>query len=139
MVVSGRRGAHRSVARGRDRECQAEGIAIAKTKGKYKGRKRALTAERVDKAGARVAEGEGLSAIARDFDVGRSPLYRALLQRQKRRRLVAHYVNRPFCWRPERHETAFRLQRCSVARLPPLTAWSIQLPLIGELLDRQNQ
>ncbi|GAA1713062.1 hypothetical protein GCM10009831_23470 [Dietzia cercidiphylli] len=63
------------------RERQAEGIAIAKAKGKYKGRKRVLTAEQIDKARARIEAGEGPSAIARDLGVGRSTLYRAL-QRQ---------------------------------------------------------
>jgi DNA invertase Pin-like site-specific DNA recombinase len=63
------------------RERQAEGIAIAKSKGKYKGRKRVLTAEQIEKARARVEAGEGPSAIARDLGVGRSTLYRAL-QRQ---------------------------------------------------------
>ena len=60
------------------RERQAEGIAIAKAKGKYKGRKRVLTDEQIDKARARIEAGEGPSAIARDLGVGRSTLYRAL-------------------------------------------------------------
>ncbi|MBB1019921.1 recombinase family protein [Dietzia cinnamea] len=60
------------------RERQTEGIAIAKTKGKYKGRKRVLTDEQIQKASARVEAGEGPSAIARDLGVGRSTLYRAL-------------------------------------------------------------
>jgi len=60
------------------RERQAEGIAIAKAEGKYKGRKRALTDEQIDKARARVEAGEGPSAIARELGVGRSTLYRAL-------------------------------------------------------------
>ncbi|MFI8592512.1 recombinase family protein [Dietzia maris] len=63
------------------RERQAEGIAIAKAKGKYKGRKRVLTDEQIGKARDRVAGGEGPSVIARDLGVGRSTLYRAL-QRQ---------------------------------------------------------
>ena len=60
------------------RERQAEGIAIAKAKGKYKGRKRVLTDEQIDKARARIEAGEGPTAIARDLEVGRSTLYRAL-------------------------------------------------------------
>ena len=60
------------------RERQAEGIAIAKAKGKYKGRKRVLTDEQIAKARARIVAGEGPSAIARDLGVGRSTLYRAL-------------------------------------------------------------
>jgi len=63
------------------RERQAEGIAIAKTKGKYKGRKRVLTDEQIGKARARIEAGEGPSAIARDLGVGRSTLYRALQRR----------------------------------------------------------
>ena len=49
------------------RERQAEGIALAKKAGKYKGRKRVLTDEQIDKARARVEAGEGPSAIARDL------------------------------------------------------------------------
>jgi DNA invertase Pin-like site-specific DNA recombinase len=60
------------------RERQAEGIAIAKAKGKYKGRKRVLTDEQIDRARQRIEAGEGPSAIARDLGVGRSTLYRAL-------------------------------------------------------------
>ncbi|WP_348542408.1 recombinase family protein [Dietzia kunjamensis] len=60
------------------RERQAEGIAIAKAKGKYKGRKRVLTDEQIETARARIEAGEGPSAIARDLGVGRSTLYRAL-------------------------------------------------------------
>ncbi|MEH6624696.1 MAG: recombinase family protein [Dietzia maris] len=65
------------------RERQAEGIAIAKAKGKYKGRKRVLTEEQIDKALARIEAGEGPSAIARDLGVGRSTLYRALQRVRK--------------------------------------------------------
>ena len=39
------------------RERQAEGIAIAKAKGRYKGRKRVLTSEQIDKARARIEAG----------------------------------------------------------------------------------
>lgn len=62
------------------RERQAEGIALAKKAGKYKGRKRALTLEEVEKARQRVAAGESKAAIAKDLGVGRATLYRALAQ-----------------------------------------------------------
>ena len=65
------------------RERQAEGIAIAKKAGKYTGRKRALTAEQVDKARARIEAGETAVAVARDLGVGRSTLYRSLAQDRK--------------------------------------------------------
>lgn len=60
------------------RERQAEGIALAKKAGKYKGRKRALTPEDVNKAHLRVAAGESKVAIAKDLNISRATLYRAL-------------------------------------------------------------
>lgn len=60
------------------RERQAEGIALAKKAGKYKGRKRALTPEDVKKAHVRVTAGESKVAIAKDLNVSRATLYRAL-------------------------------------------------------------
>ncbi|WP_273478782.1 recombinase family protein [Ignavigranum ruoffiae] len=60
------------------RERQAEGIALAKKAGKYKGRKRALTTAQVDDARERIAAGESKASIARSFGVTRPTLYRAL-------------------------------------------------------------
>ena len=60
------------------RERQAEGIALAKKAGKYKGRKRAISPEDLEKARQRVAAGESKVAIAKDLGVGRATLYRAL-------------------------------------------------------------
>lgn len=60
------------------RERQAEGIAIAKTNGVYKGRKRALTAEQVSQARESVTAGIPKARIARDFGVSRQTLYSAL-------------------------------------------------------------
>lgn len=60
------------------RERQAEGIALAKKAGKYKGRKRAISPEDLEKARRRVAAGESKIAIAKDLGVGRATLYRAL-------------------------------------------------------------
>jgi DNA invertase Pin-like site-specific DNA recombinase len=60
------------------RERQAEGIAIAKAKGVYKGRKPALTAEQVRQARERVSQGVPKAAVARDLGVSRQTLYAAL-------------------------------------------------------------
>ncbi|AIT60017.1 hypothetical protein CDOO_00845 [Corynebacterium doosanense CAU 212 = DSM 45436] len=60
------------------RERQAEGIALAKKAGKYKGRRRSLTAAQVEQAQARADAGESKVSIAKDLGVGRSTLYRAL-------------------------------------------------------------
>ncbi|MDR7328737.1 recombinase family protein [Corynebacterium guangdongense] len=60
------------------RERQAEGIALAKKAGKYKGRKRALTPEKVEQARHRAEAGESKVAIARDLGVSRATVYRAL-------------------------------------------------------------
>lgn len=59
------------------RERQAEGIALAKKAGKYKGRKRAISPEDLEKVRQRVAAGESKVAIAHDLGVGRATLYRA--------------------------------------------------------------
>lgn len=60
------------------RERQADGIAVAKAKGKYRGAPRAMTAEMVTEARRRIAAGETKTAIARDMGVGRQTLYRYL-------------------------------------------------------------
>lgn len=60
------------------RERQREGIALAKERGVYQGRKPALTRAQVEEARARDLAGEPRATIARDLGVGRSTLYRAL-------------------------------------------------------------
>jgi len=62
------------------RERQREGIAIAKAKGVYKGRRRALDAERVKALLARdkANRGRGRAALAREFGVSRETLYQYL-------------------------------------------------------------
>lgn len=62
------------------RERQREGIAIAKAKGVYKGRKRALSKEQVAKLRERdlANGGKGRSQLAREFGISRQTLYSAL-------------------------------------------------------------
>ena len=60
------------------KERQAEGIAIAKANGVYKGRKRALTPEQVTAARERVSVGVPKAAVARDLGVSRQTLYAVL-------------------------------------------------------------
>lgn len=60
------------------RERQAEGIAIAKAKGVYKGRKRALTDDQVAEARSRIAVGVPKAAVARDLGCSRQTLYSEL-------------------------------------------------------------
>jgi DNA invertase Pin-like site-specific DNA recombinase len=56
-------------------ERQREGIALAKAAGKYKGRKAALTAAEADELRARLAAGESVTALARDFGISRQTVY----------------------------------------------------------------
>ncbi|WP_432736437.1 recombinase family protein [Maridesulfovibrio sp. FT414] len=58
------------------RERQAEGIAIAKQKGKYKGRKRALSDEQVAEIKGRIISGEKIAHVAREYGVSRVTVYK---------------------------------------------------------------
>ncbi len=60
------------------RERQAEGIARAKGKGVYKGRKRQLTDDQVDEIRKRRDAGERVAALAREFGVSRTTVYARL-------------------------------------------------------------
>ncbi len=60
------------------RERQREGIALAKRRGVYRGRKQALGAEQRAEARARVAAGEGKAAVARGYGISRETLYQYL-------------------------------------------------------------
>ena len=60
------------------RERQLEGIALAKARGAYKGRKPALTAAQVETLRVRVAQGERKAVLAREFHVSRQTLYQYL-------------------------------------------------------------
>jgi len=56
-------------------ERQREGIAVAKTKGVYKGRVPSLTEEQAETVVTRLAEGESASALAREYGVSRATIY----------------------------------------------------------------
>jgi DNA invertase Pin-like site-specific DNA recombinase len=56
-------------------ERQPEGIADAKARGVYKGRKTSIDSDKVRKM---KAEGMGASAIAKALKIGRASVYRAL-------------------------------------------------------------
>ncbi len=60
------------------RERQLEGIAIAKQKGAYRGRKREMTDDRIAEIRQRVNNGEKKSSIARDLGISRETLYQYL-------------------------------------------------------------
>jgi DNA invertase Pin-like site-specific DNA recombinase len=56
-------------------ERQREGIALAKAAGKYKGRKAALSDEQATELRARLAAGEPVTALAKEFGVSRQTVY----------------------------------------------------------------
>ena len=60
------------------RERQREGIALAKRAGVYRGRKRTLSPERAAELGRRAAAGEPKAALAREFGIDRTTVYRNL-------------------------------------------------------------
>ena len=60
------------------RERQREGIALARKKGVYKGRKKVRSAVQAEQLNARVQAGEGKAALARELGISRETLYRYL-------------------------------------------------------------
>lgn len=60
------------------RERQREGIAVAKQRGAYRGRKRSLSDEQLVELHSRVAAGERKASIARDLGISRETLYQYL-------------------------------------------------------------
>ena len=60
------------------RERQREGIALAKQRGAYRGRKQALSPERVAELRRRAAAGEQKAKLAREFGISRETLYQYL-------------------------------------------------------------
>lgn len=62
------------------KERQLEGIALAKKRGAYKGRKRSLGDEQIQVLKNRVQAGEKKSQIACDFGISRETLYQYLKQ-----------------------------------------------------------
>jgi len=60
------------------RERQREGIALAKQRGAYRGRKKALSPERVAELCRRAAAGEQKATLAREFGISRETLYQYL-------------------------------------------------------------
>ncbi|MDQ0864479.1 DNA invertase Pin-like site-specific DNA recombinase [Arthrobacter globiformis] len=60
------------------RERQREGIALAKQRGAYKGRKKTLTPERATELVQRAANGIPKSVLASDYGISRETVYQYL-------------------------------------------------------------
>lgn len=56
-------------------ERQREGIALAKKRGAYRGRKKALTTEQAAELTRRAAAGEPKAALAREYGISRETVY----------------------------------------------------------------
>jgi DNA invertase Pin-like site-specific DNA recombinase len=55
-----------------------EGIALARQRGAYRGRKRFLTADQITDLKRRIAAGERKAHVAREFGVSRETVYQYL-------------------------------------------------------------
>lgn len=64
------------------KERQREGIALARQRGVYRGRKKSLPDEKVNELSRRAAAGEKKSRLAREFGISRETLYKYLRQQQ---------------------------------------------------------
>lgn len=60
------------------RERQREGISLAKQRGVYRGRKKALNSNQVEELRRRVESRETKAALAREFGISRATLYEYL-------------------------------------------------------------
>jgi DNA invertase Pin-like site-specific DNA recombinase len=60
------------------RERQREGIALAKQRGAYRGRKKALSRDQVIQLRRRIGVGEQKAKLAREFGISRETLYKYL-------------------------------------------------------------
>lgn len=60
------------------RERQREGIALARQRGAYRGRARALNTEQIAQLRQRAAEGAAKAALAREFGISRETVYQYL-------------------------------------------------------------
>jgi DNA invertase Pin-like site-specific DNA recombinase len=60
------------------RERQREGIALAKQRGAYRGRKKSLTGEQIIEMQRRIGAGEQKAHVARAFGISRETLYQYL-------------------------------------------------------------
>jgi len=60
------------------RERQKEGIELARKKGLYKGRKKALSPEKAEEIRRRAASGEKKTVLAKEFGISKETLYKCL-------------------------------------------------------------
>jgi len=71
-------GSYAEFERATIRERQREGIALAKKRGAYKGRKQSLNSKQIDQLRARVYAGGVKTKLAKEFKISRETLYRYL-------------------------------------------------------------
>lgn len=64
------------------RERQREGIALAKQRGAYRGRKKSLAPDQIAELCQKVAAGQTKAQVARDFGISRETLYSYLAEAQ---------------------------------------------------------
>lgn len=76
-------GAIAEFERSLSKQRQAEGIAKAKERGAYKGRKRMLTDEQVDAIARKASEGVTVARLARDYAVSRGTIYAEMKNRNE--------------------------------------------------------
>ena len=60
------------------KERQREGITLAKARGAYSGRRKALTADEAEQMRAGAAAGRSKAALAREFNISRETVYQYL-------------------------------------------------------------
>ncbi len=74
------------------RERQREGVALAKARGAYRGRKRILSEDRIAELRQRAAAGEAKATLAREFGISRETVYQYLREHPRWPHPVARWM-----------------------------------------------
>ena len=84
MLLLSVMGAVAEFERTRVRDQRREGIALAKQRGVYRGRRRSLYPEQIEEVRKRVEAGDAKARIAGEFGISRQTLYRLLPEYEPR-------------------------------------------------------
>jgi transposase-like protein len=115
-------------------ERQREGIAVAKTKGVYKGRVPSLDEEQAGVVSIRLGEGDSASALARELGVSRATVYNTRMRWTEEHTIAADDFYREYGLLKAKHP---ELQ--ALARRLGRVASAVEMKLVGQWPTAQRR